>query len=451
MDIFLSIIVALALILISGYFTMSEMALVSARRTTIQQEADEGDARAARAGRLMDDSDRLLSAIQVFITLAGFGASSFATATLADRFGGWLAGLGVGWLASSAGAIAVVVVTLIVSYVTLVIGELVPKRIALTDPEGYSKRVARPIEVAEKIAAPIVALLAHSTEGVARLLRLKSADDRTQVSEDEIKYLVAEQDTLLDEEKRMIHEIFDLGDTVAREVMTPRVDMMLIEDDATVRETIDRMRGTGLSRLPVFHEDHDRIIGVAMVKDLLAPLIDDTDDQPITAYMRDPIFIPDTKDILPLLGEMQTSHQQMVIVVDEYGGTAGIITIEDIVEEIVGEIADEYDPDNKYLTQLSDREWLVDGRFPIDDAQELGWPVEESEEYETVAGWLLDTIDYVPQVGDAFTIHGYTFKVQSMRRRRISLIRVSAPEQPEQAAPGASDEAAAASDGGTER
>ena len=258
MDIFLSIIVALALILISGYFTMSEMALVSARRTTIQQEADEGDARAARAGRLMDDSDRLLSAIQVFITLAGFGASSFATATLADRFGGWLAGLGVGWLASSAGAIAVVVVTLIVSYVTLVIGELVPKRIALTDPEGYSKRVARPIEVAEKIAAPIVALLAHSTEGVARLLRLKSADDRTQVSEDEIKYLVAEQDTLLDEEKRMIHEIFDLGDTVAREVMTPRVDMMLIEDDATVRETIDRMRGTGLSRLPVFHEEIGR-------------------------------------------------------------------------------------------------------------------------------------------------------------------------------------------------
>ena len=148
--------------------------------------------------------------------------------------------------------------------------------------------------------------------------------------------------------------------------------------------------------------------------------------------------MPDTKDIIPLLSEMQSSHDQMVIVVDEYGGTAGIITIEDIVEEVVGEIEDEFDPDNKYLTQLSEREWLVDGRFSIDDAIELGWPVEDSEEFETIAGFVLDQADKLPHPGDIFVKDGYQFRVQSMRGRRLSMLRVIAPEPP---AEDASDDA----------
>lgn len=223
----------------------------------------------------------------------------------------------------------------------------------------------------------------------------------------------------------MIHEIFDLGDTIAREVMVPRVDMILAEDTETVGDVVGRMQGTGFSRIPIFHEDHDRIVGIVMIKDLITALINDKDSDLITEYMREPVFVPDTKDILPLLGEMQTAHQQIVIVVDEYGGTAGLITIEDIVEEIVGEIADEFDPDNKYLTRLSGTEWLVDGRLPIDEALEEGFPVEESDEYETLAGWLLDATDSVPQPGDVFENENYVFKVQSMRRKRVSLIRVS--------------------------
>ena len=155
--------------------------------------------------------------------------------------------------------------------------------------------------------------------------------------------------------------------------------------------------------------------------------------------------MPDTKDILPLLSEMQTAHEQMVVVVDEYGGTAGVITIEDIVEEIVGEIEDEFDPDNKYLTRLSRREWLVDGRFSCDDAVELGWPIEESDEYETIAGWILEVCDGVPIIGETFEVEGYRFRVQSMRGQRISLIRVIAPEEP--AASDAPDDAAAGQDG----
>ena len=431
MNVLVSILIMLALVLINGYFSMSEMALVSARKTILEQEVDEnGNKKAARAISLIDDSDRFLATIQVFITLVGFGATAVGTATLAEPLANWFASFNVSWLTTISNGLSVVLITLIVSYVTLVLGELLPKRIALSAPEKNSMRVANMISGCEKAAGPVVRFLAASTNGLAKLFHVKTAEDRGEVTEDEIKYLVTEQDTLLDEEKRMIHEIFDMGDTIARDIMVPRVDMMLMEDDSTVIEVIRRMQGTGFSRVPIFHENHDRIVGVAMLKDLISPLAEGNEDASITDFMREPVFVPETKDILPLLGEMQTSHQQLVIVVDEYGGTAGLITVEDIVEEIVGDIADEFDPDNKFLTRLSDNEWLVDGRFPIDDALEQGWPVEESEEYTTIAGWLLDTIDLVPQVGESFDIGGYRFKVQSMRRHRIALLRVSKLDEP---------------------
>lgn len=177
--------------------------------------------------------------------------------------------------------------------------------------------------------------------------------------------------------------------------------------------------------------------------------LDGKGDQPIAGFLRDATFVPDTKDILPLLSEMQTSHDQIVVVVDEYGGTAGIITIEDIVEEIVGEIEDEFDPDNKYLTRLSRREWLVDGRFSCDDAIELGWPLEESDDYETIAGWILELCDSVPDIGEVFEVAGYKFKVQSMRGQRISLIRVIAPAETDKKDSESSAEKPAASGAGS--
>ena len=239
--------------------------------------------------------------------------------------------------------------------------------------------------------------------------------------------MINEQDTLLDEEKRIIHEVMDLGDAVAREVMVPRVDVTMVEDDRTIADVLTLMRQTGFSRMPVYKDDPDDIAGIAHIKDLIGLALDGKGDEPVREHLRDATFVPDTKDILPLLSEMQTAHDQIVVVVDEYGGTAGIITVEDIVEEIVGEIEDEFDPDNKYLTRLSRREWLVDGRFSCDDAEELGWPIEESDDYETVAGWILDLCDSVPDIGEVFEVDGYKFKVQSMRGQRISLIRVIAP------------------------
>jgi len=435
MNITFSILISLFLIIFNGFFSMAEMALISSRRSILQQIVDSGDAeKSRRASRVMEmaaDSDRLLATVQVALTLLSLGASAVAASGLSDPIAEWMNGFEVAWISAVSAPLSVVVITLLISYVSLVIGELLPKRMALANPEATALRTVGAISFVEKATRPLVTLLAATTNLFAKLFGVKSTDDRQSVSEEEILYLVTEQDTLLDEEKRMIHEIFDLGDTVAREVMTPRVDMISIEDDATVGSTLQRMRGTGHSRLPVFHESPDRIIGIAVLKDLLAPLTDSRDSDPITDYVREAMYIPETKDILPLLGEMQTTHQQIAIVVDEYGGTAGIITVEDILEEIVGEIADEFDPDNKYQTRLSENEWLIDGRLPTDDARELGFPVEENDDYETIAGWLLDTIDSVPQMGDSFEIAGYTFKVQNMRRKRISMLRVTRNDTPD--------------------
>ena len=247
---------------------------------------------------------------------------------------------------------------------------------------------------------------------------------REQSAEDELKAVVADNDELLDDEKRMIHEILDLGEMDAGDIMTPRVDMMMVEDTETVRQAVDRMMGTGFSRLPVFHEDADGIVGIVHYKDLVPPVLDGRGEDLAVDYAFEPMFVPESKDVFPLLTEMQTKRQQMVIVVDEYGGTDGLITVEDIVEEIVGEIVDETDRERPILRQLGPDSWLASGKFPVEDAIELGWPLAESEDYETLAGWLLSITDTVPKVGDAFDHDGFKFTVNAMRRRRILEVRV---------------------------
>ena len=235
----------------------------------------------------------------------------------------------------------------------------------------------------------------------------------------------------------MIHEILDLGDMDAGEIMTPRVDMILVEGTETVRQAVDRMMGTGYSRLPVFQGDIDRIVGVVHYKDLVPPVLDGHGDDLAVDYAFEPLFVPESKDVFPLLAEMQTKRQQMAIVVDEYGGTDGLITVEDIVEEIVGEIVDETDRERPILKQEGPGVWLADGRFPVEDAVEMGWPLAESEDYETIAGWVLSMLDTVPQMGYSFEKDGYRFTIHSMRRRRILAVRVER----------ISDDASQASDG----
>ncbi len=429
MDIAISLVVTFLLTLANGFFSASELAVVSAKKAILEPESEEGDMRAKRVLDLAADSGDFLATIQVAITLVGFAASAFAATSLSEPLGAWLASLGLS--AALARPFATVLITLIVSFFSIVVGELVPKRIALASPEGVAKAVAGPVRAFMTIAKPLVALTSHSAQGLSQLMGIANPDIDSGASEDEIKFLVTDSVELTDEEKSMIHEVIDLGDTVAYEVMVPRVDIAAVEDSTTLAEVIDLMRETGFSRVPVYRETIDRIVGIAHLKDLLAPVLDQrSETHEVSRYMRPARYVPETKDIMPLLSEMRAAHDQMVIVIDEYGGTAGVITLEDIVEEVVGEIEDEFDPDNKYLTPVSNREWLVDGRFPIDDALELGWPVDDTEEYETVAGFVLEIADKLPRPGDAFERDGWQFCVQSLRGRRVSMLRVIAPELP---------------------
>ena len=294
MDIGISIVVTFLLVLVNGYFSMSEMALVNAKHVLLQKDADEGDKKAQRALSLASDSGQFLATIQVAITLVGFFASAAAATNLSDPLAQWLSGFGVGWLSVIAPGLAPVLITLIVSYLSIVVGELVPKRMALADAERVSKTVAGPLMVFQKVARPLVALTSASANGLSRLLRIKNADERQSVSEEEIKYMVTDNDELLPDEKRMIHDILDLGDMTVHEIMQPRVDMILVEDTETVRQAVDRMRGTGYSRLPVFHEDIDRIVGIVHYKDLVGPLMEGKEIEPVADYSFEALFVPET-------------------------------------------------------------------------------------------------------------------------------------------------------------
>lgn len=438
MSVGISIFVSFLLILANGYFSMSEMALVNASRALLERDADDGDNRAAQAVALQADSSSFLATIQVVITLVGFFASAAASTNLSDPFAGWMSSFGIGWLSVIAPAIAPILITLVVSYVSIVIGELVPKRIALSNPEKTAKSVSGIVLVFQKIMRPLVWLTSASANGLAKLLRIRLADGSV-VSEEEIKYMVAEQDDLSEDEKRMIHDVFDLGDAIAREVMVPRVDVTAVADDELITDVLRLMNSTGYSRMPVYHDDIDQVTGIVNIKDLIQPVLSGSaEGKTVRDYVRNAIFVPDTKDLVPLLSEMKAQHMQMAIIVDEYGGTAGIVTIEDIVEEIVGEIEDEYDPDNRLISQTAEGEWSVEGAYPVNDAVEMGWPIEDSEEYETLAGWLVDELDKLAVVGDTFEAQGWTFRVQAMDGRRVARIVVKAPE------PEPEDDAAAA-------
>ena len=434
MDIFIPIIFSIVLILGNGYFSAAELAVVSAKKMRLEQARDEGDPRAQAALDVAADSDALFATIQVYITLLGFFASAVSATTLSGPFAAWMSSLGIDWLTGISGPLATIIITFIVSYVTIVVGEVFPKRLGWAHPEAVSMALAPSLKVFNFIATPLVKLTAASSEALARLFHVGSPEDHDAISEEEIKVLVADNEELLPDEKRMIHEILDMSDTLARDIMTPRTDIIFVEDVTTVKQTLERMRGTGYSRLPVFHETPDRILGMVKFKDLLPAVLDDREDDLVSDYLTEIPFVPETKDIFPLLSEMQTNRQQMAVVVDEYGGCSGLITIEDIVEEIVGEIVDETDLEDGYVTSLNEREWLVDGSLPVEDAVKAGLPLEESDNYETIAGWLIDMIDAIPQVGEDFEYEGFRFTVRTMRRHRIQVIHVERLPQREPAA-----------------
>jgi putative hemolysin len=434
----LEIIGIFLLVLVGGFFAAAEIALISASRPLLRQRAAEGEAGARMALKLLDDPSRLLAAVQVGMTLVGFLASAVAAVSLADALATWLTSFGMP--AGVAGVVAVFATTAAVSYVALVFGELTPKRLGLQRAESVSVAVARPLTWIAAAAAPLTWLLARSADVVGRLLGLH-AGGKPGVTEEELRLLVTEQGTLLDEEKRMIAEVFELGDTAAREIMVPRVDMVMLEDTTPLRRALEVFQGTGYSRLPVFHEDRDQIVGILLLKDTLPCFVEERECRSLAELTRPAVFVPETKRVVDLLNDMQATHNQIAIIVDEHGGTEGLVTLEDIIEEVVGEVSDEYDRVQRFVQELGPGDWLVDGRLPTEDAREqLGIDVPEAEEYETIAGWVLSELGHIPEPGETMRYEGFTIRVANVRRRRIARLQVTSRPERETADPGRSDE-----------
>ena len=406
------------LILINAFFAAGEIAVVSSRPVRIRQLAEQGSRSAQALLRLMEDHSRFLATIQVGITLAGFLASASAAVGLSDDFGTFLQTLGVApALAESS---ALFVVTLILAYFTLVLGELVPKRMALQSSEQVALFIARPVEILAKVTGPFTALLTASTNLVVRALGGKVEQKEESISEEELRFYVEEHDELQEAEKKLITGVFDFGDRLVRQVMVPRPEMEGIHQDSSILAALDQVRKHGFWRYPVFREDYDDIVGIVTVKDLLYGMSDRAAETPVSTIMRPARVVPETKHALELLKEMQIADEQMAIVVDEYGGVAGLVTLEDLLQEIVGEVADE----PVIRTGDAPGDQVLDAAETVEEVSELlNINLPQSPHYETLAGYILHVLGAIPTAGATVEVEGWRLVVENMDGHRIDKVR----------------------------
>ncbi|MDR1778497.1 MAG: hemolysin family protein [Clostridiales Family XIII bacterium] len=390
------IIFLIVLILINAFFAMAEMATVSVNRNSIKTLAEEGNKRAIILQRLLDTPNKFLSTIQVVITLAGFLQSASAATSMADELADWISVHHIKYGVQ----IAIVVITFVLSFFNLVFGELVPKRIGLQFSDKLALATARPVWIVSKIAAPFVWLLSITVSGILRLFGIKKDRIEEKFSEEVIRsHLDVGIETGLINEagKEMITSIFEFDDKLAYEIMTPRTDVYMANINDKLEEYVDEMLKTRFSRIPYFDKDNDDIIGVLYMKDFIIQAKKVGFNRVnVRKLLQKPFFVPETKNIDELFEEMQESKKHIAFLVDEYGGFSGVVTIEDMVEEVMGNIDDEYDDAEPKLTKLTDSMYEIDGNYYLDDlSEELGIPL-ESEEYETIGGLLMDQLGEIP-------------------------------------------------------
>lgn len=406
------------LILLNAFFAAGEIAVVSSRPVRIRQLAEQGNRSAQALLRLMEDHSRFLATIQVGITLAGFLASASAAVGLSDDFGLYLQSLGISPALAETGALFVV--TLILAYTTLVLGELVPKRMALQSSEQIALFIARPVEVLAKVAGPFTALLTASTNLVVRMLGGKVEQKDESISEEELRFYVEEHHELQEAEKKLITGVFDFGDRLVRQVMVPRPEMEGIHKDASLLEALNQVRKYGFWRYPVYGEDYDDIVGIVTVKDLVYHTGERMTDTSVSSIMRPARVVPETKHALELLKEMQLADEQMAIVVDEYGGVAGLVTLEDLLQEIVGEVAEEP------VARTGDApvDQVIDAAETVEEVSDLlNVTLPRSPHYETLAGYILHELGAIPAVGAIVETEGWRLVVEKMDGHRIDTVR----------------------------
>ena len=340
------LLVQVILILINAFFAATEIAVISLNANKLRKLEEEGDKLAPKLLHMVEDSSGFLSTIQIAITLSGFLGAAFAGDAFAEYLTAWLLSLGVGIPASVLDTISLVVVTIILSYFTLVFGELVPKRIAMQKSMEMARLSCRVVSAIATIAKPVVKLLSLSTNGVLRLLRMKTDVEEEQVTEDEIRMMIDlgnESGSINEDEKELLHNVFDFSDQTVSDVMTHAADVESISVDATREEVLDTIRSTGLSRFPVYGEDESDILGVLNTRDFLVDWVSDG-TKSVRDLMRPAYLVPESLSADDLLRDMQIKKIHLAVVLDEYGELAGVITVEDLLEEIVGNIYDEFDP-----------------------------------------------------------------------------------------------------------
>ncbi len=421
------ILIILVLVSLNAFFAAAEIAILSVKDVRIRQLAENGDKGALAVQRLTEDSSRMLATIQIGITLAGFLASASAAVGLSSAVGDWLVSLPIPGIAGVGHSMAVFLVTLVLSYFTLVLGELAPKRMALQKAEAIALRVARPVELIARSAGPVTRFLTFSTNLVVRLLGGNPYDKEDEVTEEEIKAFVAEHGSLPEDEKDMIHSVFQFGDSTLSNAMVPRLDIVAVKVEGTVAEAISVIRETGYSRLPVYADSLDDIVGVANLKDLLHLVLAGKMDSPLSKVIRKPLYVPEQKRAIDLFHEMQTTRIHMAVVLDEYGGTAGIVTMEDLVEMVVGDIRDEHDSDElDDIVIVSEDEACVLGHVNVTDInEEMNWRLPEDEDYDTIGGLVSYHLGRIPAIGDVVEVAGINIVVEQMDRRRVQRLHLS--------------------------
>ncbi|MBC7960863.1 MAG: HlyC/CorC family transporter [Vallitaleaceae bacterium] len=420
------VILIVFLTLINAFFASAEMAIVSINKNKVKMMAEEGNKKAILLLNLINEPSRFLATIQVGITLAGFFSSASAATGISVRFSSYLDSLSVPYSRQ----IAVVLITIALSYITLVFGELFPKRIALQKSEAIAMFSIKPVHFVSKVMKPFVRFLSASTNVLVKLFGFNYDKLEEQVSKEEIKMLVEvgqENGVFNETEKDMINSIFEFDDIIAQEVMTPRTEAYILNIKTPPQEFLDELLHEKYSRVPVYEGDSDNIIGILFLKDLFIEAREHGFEHiDIRKILHAPYFVPETKNIDDLFKELQASKNHMAILIDEYGGFSGIVTIEDLIEEVMGNIDDEYDDNEPEIVKVDENTYLVSGLLSINELNDYLDIELDSEHSDTIGGLLVDLLGTIPQSGEEQVIEheNIVFKIEEVKEKRIEKIKI---------------------------
>lgn len=428
------ILLLILLIGLNAFFASAEIALLSLNESKVRQQAEKGDKKAIILKNLLSDPNKFLSTIQIGITLAGFLASAFASDMFAEKLVEFLNRMGLRTPRTLLNNIAVVVITLVLSYFTLVLGELVPKRLAMKKSDLIARIAVGPINALSIVTSPFVGFLSLSTNFVVRLLGIDPNEEEDPITEEEILLMLdegEEKGTIDESEREMISNIFAFDNKVVTDIMTHRTDVVAIPVDASLNEIVSLVNEEKYTRFPVYEESIDNIIGILHSKELIKYINmgqEEKSNFELSKLIRDPYYVPSSKKTDELFEEMQKNKVHMAVVIDEYGGTAGIVTIEDLMEEIVGNIFDEYDvdEDENDIEKLDDATYIINGTIDLDTVEEffdIKLPVDE---YDTLSGFIIGQLGRIPEEHDKPEVefNGLVFKVEEIEEKRISKVKV---------------------------